>query len=146
VLSLLQQYTIMVKNNTEIHLWKNLGVHKWKDRVAGLKSLDVATLKERAGGHAATLAQTVGGLKKRFDGKGGAAKTTPAGSAGSAGSMTREQALRALGLEPSATQSEIDTALRRQADDRSNGLNGSDHTIAAKIDQAREILRGKEGS
>ena len=25
-------------------------------------------------------------------------------------------------------------------------LNGSDHAIAAKIDAAREILRGKEGS
>ncbi len=29
VLSLLQQYTIMRKNNTEVHLWKNLGVDKW---------------------------------------------------------------------------------------------------------------------
>jgi membrane protein insertase Oxa1/YidC/SpoIIIJ len=32
VLSLLQQYTIMRKNNTEVHLWKNLGVDKWKGR------------------------------------------------------------------------------------------------------------------
>jgi YidC/Oxa1 family membrane protein insertase len=29
VLSLLQQYTIMRKNKTEVHLWKNLGVEKW---------------------------------------------------------------------------------------------------------------------
>jgi len=29
VLSLLQQYAIMRKNNTEVHLWKNLGVDKW---------------------------------------------------------------------------------------------------------------------
>jgi len=29
---------------------------------------------------------------------------------------------------------------------RQSGLNGSDHAIAAKIDAAREILRGKEGS
>ena len=29
VLSLLQQYAIMRKNNTEVHLWKNLGVEKW---------------------------------------------------------------------------------------------------------------------
>ena len=29
VLSLLQQYTIMRKNKTEVHLWKNLGVDKW---------------------------------------------------------------------------------------------------------------------
>ena len=26
------------------------------------------------------------------------------------------------------------------------GLNGSDHAIAARIDAAREILRGKEGA
>ena len=35
VLSLLQQYTIMRKNNTEVHLWKNLGADKWKARLAG---------------------------------------------------------------------------------------------------------------
>ncbi len=29
VLSLLQQYAIMRKNKTEVHLWKNLGVDKW---------------------------------------------------------------------------------------------------------------------
>ncbi|MBN9262790.1 MAG: YidC/Oxa1 family membrane protein insertase, partial [Hyphomicrobium sp.] len=29
VLSLLQQYAIMRKNNTEVHLWKNLSVEKW---------------------------------------------------------------------------------------------------------------------
>ena len=29
VLSLLQQYAIMRKNNTEVHLWKNLGVEKY---------------------------------------------------------------------------------------------------------------------
>jgi membrane protein insertase Oxa1/YidC/SpoIIIJ len=28
ILSLLQQYAIMRKNNTEVHLWKNLGVEK----------------------------------------------------------------------------------------------------------------------
>jgi YidC/Oxa1 family membrane protein insertase len=29
VLSLLQQYTIMRKNKTEVHLWKNLGIEKF---------------------------------------------------------------------------------------------------------------------
>ena len=38
VLSLLQQYTIMRKNNTEIHLWKNLGVDKWKGGCAAAKA------------------------------------------------------------------------------------------------------------
>jgi YidC/Oxa1 family membrane protein insertase len=145
VLSLLQQYTIMVKNNTEIHLWKNLGVHKWKDRIVSLKRLDVTTLKDRASGSAASLAQTLGGLRKRFDVTLGGDKGGKGGAAAAA-AMTREQALRALGLEPGASQSEIETALRREADDRSNDLNGSDHAIASKIDQAREILRGKERS
>jgi hypothetical protein len=56
--------------------------------------------------------------------------------------MTREQALRALGLEADATDFEIDTALRTMKG-RSNGLNGSDHAVAAKLDAAREALRGK---
>ena len=45
VLSLLQQYTIMRRNNTEIHLWKNLGADKWKARLASAKSVDMGKLK-----------------------------------------------------------------------------------------------------
>jgi YidC/Oxa1 family membrane protein insertase len=37
ILSLLQQYAIMRKNNTEVHLWKNLGVEKW---LAGRRAAD----------------------------------------------------------------------------------------------------------
>jgi YidC/Oxa1 family membrane protein insertase len=37
VLSLLQQYAIMRKNNTEVHLWKNLGVEKY---LAGRRAAD----------------------------------------------------------------------------------------------------------
>jgi hypothetical protein len=59
--------------------------------------------------------------------------------------MSREQALRTLGLEPDATQTEIDAVLE-QTTQRQKGLNGSDHVIAAKLDEAREILRGKAGS
>jgi hypothetical protein len=57
--------------------------------------------------------------------------------------MTREQALRTLGLEPDATEKEIDAALAEQ---KESALNGSDHAIAARIDAARDILRGKESS
>jgi len=39
VLSLLQQYTIMRKNDAEIHLWKNLGVDKWKARLRSTQTL-----------------------------------------------------------------------------------------------------------
>ena len=54
--------------------------------------------------------------------------------------MTREQALKALGLKPGATETEIDAAYNRQA--RKNGsLNGS-----ARLSQARDVLRGKEGT
>ena len=61
--------------------------------------------------------------------------------------MTREQALHTLGLEPDATEKEIDAALAaEELKRRQGGLNGSDHAIAARIDAAREILRGKEGS
>jgi hypothetical protein len=54
--------------------------------------------------------------------------------------MTREQALRTLGLQPGATASEIEAAYRARA--RQNGsLNGS-----GKLSRARDVLRGGEGS
>jgi hypothetical protein len=54
--------------------------------------------------------------------------------------MTREQALRTLGLEPGATLSEIEAAYRARA--RQNGsLNGSEN-----LSRARDVLRGSEGS
>ena len=60
--------------------------------------------------------------------------------------MTREQALSTLGLEAGATDKQIDAALaEEERKRRHDGLNGSDHAIAARIDAAREILRGKEG-
>jgi hypothetical protein len=56
--------------------------------------------------------------------------------------MTREQALRTLGLEADASEFEIDTAIKAMKGG-SNGLNGSDHAVAARLDAAREVLRGK---
>ena len=52
VLSLLQQYTIMRKNNTEVHLWKNLGVEKWKGRVQAAKAFGTqkSCPRQRGGG------------------------------------------------------------------------------------------------
>jgi hypothetical protein len=58
--------------------------------------------------------------------------------------MTRDQALRTLGLATGASDSEIDEALAKEKKRRQTGLNGSDHAIAAKVDAAREILRGKD--
>jgi hypothetical protein len=57
--------------------------------------------------------------------------------------MTREQALKVLGLASDATEFEINMALK---DGDASRLNGSDHAIPSKVDQAREILRGKAGS
>jgi curved DNA-binding protein CbpA len=51
-----------------------------------------------------------------------------------------------LGLRSDASEREIDAALAKQSKQRRTDLNGSDHAIAAKIDAAREILRGKEPS
>jgi YidC/Oxa1 family membrane protein insertase len=44
VLSLLQQYAIMRKNNTEVHLWKNLGLEKWMKGGKGAGSLSLGSL------------------------------------------------------------------------------------------------------
>jgi hypothetical protein len=160
VLSLIQQYAIMRKNNTEIHLWKNLGVEKWKGRLGAARSLDLGKLKERAGGAAGNLSASLGKALQR----GGAAKgeagaretgTKEQSEAAREGEgagvaaprdqvapMTREQALRTLGLEADATDFEIDMALRALKG-KSNGLNGSDHAVAARLEAAREALRGK---
>jgi hypothetical protein len=157
VLSLLQQYYIMQKNGAEIHLWKNLGTQKWQARLATVRNVDASKLKERIGAASASLPQVLGKilpvLPKPAGGKEtGAAKSGPqpadgsdAGAGKGEAPMTREQALRTLGLELDATQSEIEAALE-QTTQQQNGLNGSDHVIAAKIDEAREILRGRESS
>jgi YidC/Oxa1 family membrane protein insertase len=156
VLSLLQQYYIMQKNGAEIHLWKNLGADKWKGRLAGVRDLDISTLKQRIGEASASLPlllgkilpgpQQPGGAKEAGKGAGAAAADhADAGAAKQEPPMTREQALRALDLEADATQTEIDAALR-EAKRRQKSLNGSDHVMAAKLDKAREILRSKESS
>jgi hypothetical protein len=146
VLSLLQQYTIMRRNNTEIHLWKNLGADKWKARLASAKSVDMGKLKGQIATASSKLPQSVGKVLRRGDGKSGPSASTPASTEGRRMPMTREQALSTLGLEAGATDKQIDAALaEEERKRRHDGLNGSDHAIAARIDAAREILRGKEG-
>ncbi len=153
VLSLIQQYTIMRKNNTEVHLWKNLGVDKWKARMATAKGFDVSKLKERVASASSKLPQSVGKILQRGAGKLGTAGTDGGSGAGVArdtdearAEMTREQALQALGLRADASERDIDAALAKALKRRQSGMNGSDHAIAAKIDAARDILRGKEGA
>jgi YidC/Oxa1 family membrane protein insertase len=157
VLSLLQQYTIMRKNNTEVHLWKNIGVDKWKGRLAALRKLDVGELKGKVGAASAAGAQSLGKALQRPS-KPAETPKKPVAANDDAGPraepprtepsqplppMTREQALKVLGLASDATDFEINMALR---DGDASRLNGSDHAIPSKIDQAREILRGKAGS
>ena len=153
VLSLLQQYTIMRRNNTEVHLWKNLGADKWKTRLAAAKGLDVGKIKGHIASVSSRLPPSVSKALMLGDGKDSkGAKSGKVGAARAANearreSMTREQALHTLGLEPDATEKEIDAALAaEELKRRQGGLNGSDHAIAARIDAARDILRGKEGS
>ena len=153
VLSLLQQYTIMRRNNAEVHLWKNLGVDKWKARLQAAKTIDTAKLKGHLASASNRLPQSLTKALQR-----GEDKSTKAAQGGQTGiaravnearreTMTREQALRTLGLEPDATQKQIDAALAEQELRRQDSaLNGSDHAIAARIDAARDILRGKESS
>jgi hypothetical protein len=62
------------------------------------------------------------------------------GAAAPQAEMTREQALRTLGLEPGASAGEIEAAYRART--RQNGsLNGSE-----KLSRARDVLRSGEGS
>ena len=162
VLSLLQQYTIMRKNGAEIHLWRNMGVDRMLAWAGARPSGGSGGSDVMARGSASVrrgvemLGQRVEGWKnaaaQKLQGSSGApAPTSASGSgAGQAGGgtagatappdMTREQALKTLGLEPGATPTEIDDAYKMHA--RQNGsLNGSE-----KLNQARDVLRGREGT
>ena len=143
VLSLLQQYTIMRKNGAEIHLWKNLGVEKWKGRLEFLKTFGTQKLARRTG--ADSLKQEGKAVAKSGHGAVAKGKTRKAALAPQT-PMTREQALRTLGLEADATAAEIERALAEAALGNEQALNGSDHAIASKIDEARLILGGKAGA
>jgi YidC/Oxa1 family membrane protein insertase len=138
VLSLLQQYTIMRKNDAEIHLWKNIGIDKWKARMRAGKAF--AAQKLARGGAAASKTD----LPSAGD-RGGQAKARKTPLTAQA-AMTREQALRTLGLDADASAAEIELALANAAPGKQQALNGSDHAIAAKIDEARLILGAKEGT
>jgi YidC/Oxa1 family membrane protein insertase len=136
VLSLLQQYTIMRRNGAEIHLWKNLGVEKVAARVGSGQGLGLGEAVARGS------ASVRRGMSRIGRGSAPAATATAGSEVGARTeseqqSMTREQALQALGLTPDATESEIDAAYRKHA--RQNGsLNGSE-----RLSQARDVLRGK---
>jgi hypothetical protein len=152
VLSLLQQYTIMRRNNAEVHLWKNLGVDKWKGWLQAAKTIDTAKLRGHLASASNRLPQSLSKALQRGGDKSAQARGGQTGRAHAVNearreTMTREQALRTLGLEPGATEKEIDAALAEQElRRRESALNGSDHAIAARIDAARDILRGKESS
>src|SRR5262249_54182992 len=128
VLSVLQQYTIMRKNGAEIHLWRNMGVDGLIARLRSGQGTGAGDIfgKGSAGLRrgAEKLGQYVSGLKQLAASPGqsgsspssteakGHGASDPAGSSAST-DMTREQALKTLGLEPGATPSEIDDAYRR---------------------------------
>jgi YidC/Oxa1 family membrane protein insertase len=164
VLSLIQQYYIMQKNGAEIHLWKNLGIDKWKARVAAArnldvdkwkarmaaaKNLDVTKIKGQIASVSGRLPQSLGKAlgRKSPDAKGATEQRKgtdgEAGTGAAAPRMTRAEALEALGLEPDATDRDIEAALDAAAQRRQSGLNGSDHAVAARFEAAREALRGK---
>jgi YidC/Oxa1 family membrane protein insertase len=151
VLSLLQQYTIMRKNGAEIHLWRNMGIDKL---IARVRAGEGTGASEAFAKGRASLQRGAGMLSERIAGgkKSGVQETPSSGTStsggktgatapeGSSTDMTREQALKTLGLGPGATETEIDAAYNTQA--RKNGsLNGSE-----RLSQARDVLRGKEGS
>lgn len=157
VLTLIQQYTIMKRNGAEPHLWKNLGVEKalaWVGSGQGssgggeLVARGSASLRRGAD----KLAQRVDDLRKTAAHKlqrPQAASSDPAAGNRRAGEpprdgeapkpntdMTREQALRTLGLEPGATATEIEAAYAARAP-QNGSLNGSQ-----KLSRARDVLRG----
>ncbi|HEX5957458.1 MAG TPA: YidC/Oxa1 family membrane protein insertase, partial [Hyphomicrobiaceae bacterium] len=147
LLSLSQQYIIMRRQGAEIHLWKNLGVDKLMARfgssgTSGRGSGGAARTPQRPGplspqpaaatadaGEAPVAAASDDAMIQTGDGKAG--KAAPA-----KGDMTREQALKTLGLGPGATATQIEAAYRARARQKHGGLNGSE-----KLNRARDVLR-----
>jgi hypothetical protein len=142
----------MRKNDAEIHLWKNLGIDKWKGRLETAKTFGRQRLGLRLGAEPRAgegqsdkvgKANAEGKASNEVGSKGKSRKVALAPRP----TMTREQALRTLGLEVDATDAEIELALAKAAPGNGQGFNGSDHAIAAKIDEARHILSSsKEGA
>ena len=156
ILSLLQQYTIMRRNGAEIHLWKNMGIDGLIARVRSGQGIGAGEAVARGSASlrrgAEMLGQRIGGLRSP---PGQAAPATGAGTTGgqtgaaapssSTPDMTREQALKTLGLEPDATETEIDAAYKRHV--RKNGsLNGSEKIEPGARGSARQGRRLREGN
>jgi YidC/Oxa1 family membrane protein insertase len=155
LLSLTQQYIIMTRNGAEIHLWKNLGIDKLKARFGAGVSAGASATKSAAESAGQNSGQSAGqsagrsvdgGALPEPDGSVGDNVEKPArpvaptgdGSARAAkATMTREQALKTLGLAPGATAAQIEAAYKARARQK-GGLNGS-----ARLNQARDVLRGE---
>jgi YidC/Oxa1 family membrane protein insertase len=153
LLSLTQQYIIMKRNGAEIHLWKNLGVEKLlvrvRDRVSGLAFGSSAPQSSRQGsgqssGQSSGKSPAAEAVSSAADAPAADGKAQPAPTDGDGraapakAAMTREQALRTLGLAPGATAAQIEAAYRARARQRGGSLNGSE-----RLSQAREVLRGE---
>jgi len=124
-----------------VHLGKNLGVDRWKARLAHARTLDVGGLWRHFAATAVALWRSLGNFLP--------AATRPKEDDGGRPRMTREEALTALGLRPGASEREIDAALEEEVRRRGRPetgqrggkkLNGADQ---ATLDAARETLRGK---
>jgi hypothetical protein len=109
-------------------------VDGWKQKLQGGRTAPEPAASARGDGHASD--------GHTGDGRAGdgAAAAAQEPEAKPRIEMTREQALRTLGLQPGATGSEIEAAYRARAR-QSGGLNGSE-----KLSRARDVLRGGGGS
>ncbi len=79
---------------------------------------------------------------RAFRGFGGQVGGNSPGAPDARGAMTEEEAWRVLGLEPGATRDEIKKTHRRLIAGLHPDRGGSDY-LAAKINQAKDVLLGK---
>jgi YidC/Oxa1 family membrane protein insertase len=118
------------------------GAEKLAQQVDGWKKMAVEKLQGQrsasaSGASASDASAPVSSAPASGDGQ---ADVGASASVAEKTEMTREQALRTLGLEPGATASQIEAAYRARA--RQNGsLNGSE-----KLSRARDVLRGGGGT
>jgi YidC/Oxa1 family membrane protein insertase len=116
------------------------GAEKLAQQVDGWKRSLTQKLQGSSGSATPAPARGDGQGDDQSERRAGGRRAGGDGAAAPQPEMTREQALRTLGLEAGATASQIEAAYRARA--RQHGsLNGSE-----KLSRARDVLRGGEGS
>jgi YidC/Oxa1 family membrane protein insertase len=142
VLSIIQQVWIMQKNGVENPIWKNLGLEWLAEHLKPLTSPPAPiALEETATNDQGRIESTKVPAQPPPDGAGESAIEAPAASEPpKAPGMTREQALKVLGLHATATEAQVEKAYNERIKRFDPAKLGSD-AKSARLVEARNVLK-----